>query len=510
MQIKLSVLCVLLSAATAHAAPAWCGKTNPHANLGVSSALGNDAGDALVGIYMTSCFPSGDDAQHAAEIEAARRTWSNRLGLTDADWADVADFAEADLGSRRGGSISPRSDDRDKPWSAMSPIDQFVAIGWHQVNSDFVDPAYMADAFGPHLSEAGRVAYVRECLSEEEPIAWAMCAPDIAALDVNKLAAELRSDRERPGFDRIMVRLVFDHVRAVLPQRADAIKQLIAKDSAYQKLFTIASEQRTLWTGRWRDRADLVALVAAMDDANITHSRKASAGCSEKSEAAFTAALAALPAKAFALAHASKQDIDDDLAGRIAGVIVADPDGYLSSMALVMCADRKRDALRSTLGWALDGWPGYRGPRTSAASAMLTAGIELDDRTAKLRVPAFPRPWLRGHHPDRVGEAVVESLKDTTITYTRKPETLVIPTGCAPTNRITQIRPDGTLVYEERCTGSRTASVDRSFQPATVDARYTTAVKRGALVAVGKGIVWAVWPSTKATLPSTILGVAVK
>src|SRR5262249_14215669 len=148
-------------------------------------------------------------------------------------------------------------------------------------------------------------------------------------------------------------------------------------------------------------------------------------------------------------------------------------------------------------------------PRTSTATAILTAGIELDDRRAKLEPPDVMRPWLHGKQAS-VGEAVVESLKGNTITYIAKPVTIVEDTGCAPTNRITQIRDNGELVNEEHCTGSRTRTIDRRFPPAKIDERYATAVKRGGLVAVGDGIVWAVWPSATAQLPSAILGVAVK
>ena len=78
------------------------------------------------------------------------------------------------------------------------------------------------------------------------------------------------------------------------------------------------------------------------------------------------------------------------------------------------------------------------------------------------------------------------------------------------TKRVTQIRPDGTLVYEANCMKNETVTVDKSDVPQTVDARYLTGVKPGMFVSVIEDVVIAAWAKPGAATPTMVFGVHLK
>jgi len=48
-------------------------------------------------------------------------------------------------------------------------------------------------------------------------------------------------------------------------------------------------------------------------------------------------------------------------------------------------------------------WPGFRGPRTAGLTAMLTSGVTLDDRDAKIDCPEIYRKWFSLSWSDGMG-----------------------------------------------------------------------------------------------------------
>jgi len=132
-----------------------------------------------------------------------------------------------------------------------------------------------------------------------------------------------------------------------------------------------------------------------MDDARATDSRNAFAGCEDTTWKAWRAAMVALPAKRFEgmvedRAH-GRRFVDTSMAP-----IVGSPATYLASVALVTCmtvGQERSSEPDVLLGDALARWPGFRGPRTATETAILTAGISLEDRDAKLEYPSVDRPF---------------------------------------------------------------------------------------------------------------------
>jgi hypothetical protein len=107
------------------------------------------------------------------------------------------------------------------------------------------------------------------------------------------------------------------------------VKKLLARDPVYAKLFELGKATTKSWNDNAKARADVLALVLAMDDARVTQSRKASAGCSEKTWAAFAAAISSVPAKRFENMRGNRDKrlsfLDDAL-----GVALDSPDVYLA------------------------------------------------------------------------------------------------------------------------------------------------------------------------------------
>jgi hypothetical protein len=309
-------------------------------------------------------------------------------------------------------------------------------------------------------------------------------------------------------------------LKSKLPEHATKVKKLMASDPGYAKVFELADKARKEWGVRAGKDAALIELAAAMEDGRALNSKKAFAGCEDKTWAAWKDAMATVPAKKFEGMRDDRENGKSFLDSAM-GPLVGNPSVYLASVAYTLCmtAGRDRDAnqdvLLRALGDAMQRWPGFRGPRTSAHAAILGAGIEFDDRDAKLDYPDVTRSFGGGggsHGGGGIG--VIGSLKPAgkTVTVTFKKQ-MVKQVQCAQvkyTRRVTQIRSDGTLVYESICTKNETVIVDKSDAPQTVNAKYMVGVKPGMFFSNIEDVVLAVWNKPGAATPSMVFGVALK
>ncbi len=506
--------------------PSWCATEGLDENVvqrnspNLQDALTKD--DPAWGLYdlvIASCTAKDDDLdEHRGELAARRQFWNKELDMTDADWADVAAWSLADQGSRYGG-LGTMPDDK-RAWSSYDPADQYKAIAGAQgggaSDEDFI---YLADALGPNLSELGRFGYIWRCLRERDAseVEWAMCEPDIALFDAKKVAAEIRASKSTNGYERTSMRFAVREVRQALPKHAADVKALIAGDSAYGKLFTIAAATRKDWDARWKSEAPLLALVLAMDDARVTKSRKALDGCEDKTVAAFQAALAKIPAKEFENMRDNAEHGGVFLFQAMP-VVLTDPDGYLASMALATChADAEKDQLAVSLGNALMRYPGFRGPRTASMMAMANAGITLDDRDKRLDFPNVHHDsWFHAQYAygGGGGNGVIATAKSdgkvVHVTFTKKLEKQVQCAESRTTGRLARIDSSGQLIYQEVCVKSKTVTVNTADDPVDVDVRYANGVKPGVFLSAAYGIAQAVWPKSTSTTPAFVFGVAVK
>ncbi len=519
-----SLVATLAIARSASAAlPAWCATEGldlaAHGDdHNAKDALKkDDVAWALYYLVGATCSKDTDVDEHRDELEEARKYWNQKLDMVEADWADVAVWAMQGQGQRYPNSGFYMRVEEKRPWSSYDALEQFMAL-----RAQGMDTHYLMDALGTNLTHTGRLAYLEDCVRKNDAfeVRWAMCQPDIDAFDPGKVSAELRAAHpagDQPvGYQRTIVRMVNYKMREDLVAHAAEVKTLIAKDEAYGKLFALSQAAHKEWEGRRKTDADLLSLVYAMDNARVTNSRKALEGCDEKTWAAWTAAVAKLPAKEFEGMH------DDPGRGlfmdKAMGPIIRDPNTYLASLAVALCrATSERDEVVYNLGSSIERWPGFRGPRTAALTAMVSAGITLDDRSAHLSFPFVTREWFGSARYSRgggSGRGVIASVKSdgkkVHVVFVAKMEKQVQCAESRLTNRIARIEPNGQLIYQEKCIKSKVVTVNTASDPQDVDVRYATGLKAGAFTSIAVGVAEAVWSSPTSEIPTVVLGVPVK
>ncbi|HEY4238911.1 MAG TPA: hypothetical protein VGM88_03815 [Kofleriaceae bacterium] len=485
MKTLVALAAFLALAHEASAAPAWCraATRDPAVASPEKEAQDPDLARAASGIVELTCF-RGEDAS------AAIAKWH----LSDEDLADAAAFATAapgqDLQSMRA----------DGAWSALDPLGQYALLRTR-------DDDYAADALDDRLSMAGRLALVERCLNSRSVAAWAVCDGDLRAFDAAKVTAGVR-----PGWERFALRVAAERARGSVAQHERDVAAAIAKDPGYAKLFEVARAG-----GATPLDADARALALAMDDARVTHSRHALDGCDAKTWAAWTRAAGAIPAKRFTVSYKET----DQPADLLAAAALSEPRAYLAAVAYVGCANDHLDALGLTLRRALYFWPGFRGPRGAALTAIAGAHIDLDDARAKLELPRVDRREFlddgRGASDPGAMFYVVKSVApagdrakiDFAATPTREPMCV----DYRPGTRLSRIESDGRLVYEGSCGKYELRDMPHTARPAvTIPARYVSGLRAGMLAFVsvnGDAILLAV-AKAGATTPAIVLGAEVK
>lgn len=516
--------------------PAWCkgagdakidfNITNGNGEFKYNSAADDDKDiDALSDIVGALCTPGpenytkGADAKKFhAQVEAARARWTKRFEMSDEDWADAAAWSASGIGDRRG--LSFHADLQKKPWSSFGPVEQFAGVtrGAGMSGDAMLDHVYFADALGAKITQAGRLGYIVDCLgSNAGAVEWAMCQGDIDAFDLKALGAELRA-APGDGFSKMTIRIIGeDYAHQRIPAHAAKVKELIAKDPAYGKLFEVAAKARKEWDARWKTDAQLIDLISQLDDAHATNSRRAFEGCDETTWKAWQTAVAAIPAKTYTGMHDKLEDgvfmYPDAMAA-----ILANPEGYLAGAAMALChqGEPTSDALVRLVSGALMRWPGHRGPRGSAEVAMMKADVVLDDCDARLDFPGVHRDWFGGSGGSHSGGGAgsVSKIKITGkkvhVEFAGVPVKEDHCTKEVVTHRIERIEDNGTVLYERNCLSSKVVTVTHTPSPTDADIRYAAVLKPGMVATIMEGVLLVAWPSNGAKLPSILFGVPIK
>jgi len=510
----------------------WC--KDLHESTGtddVQQALDPAAepGRALPGLLQALCYPRDGTQPQRAALEAARQTWMQRLLADERDWAtDIVAWGNLPYGDRLA-VLRHTPDPRfDAAWSQAGPLDQWALLRTRTGPSDAfsLQPGahyYVADALP--LTEAGRLAFLERCLfahgidAEPHPVEWATCQPDLDALDLGKLSAELRGETARPLADRMALRLAASAVLRHLPAHAAKVKQLIAGDPAYAKLFELARTARKEWSAGAAARADLLAAVRAMDDARATGSRKALEGCATRAWPLFAAAVGKLPARRFENLRADPSRATTFFDAAI-GAILQDPDAYLAANALSAC-EGPIDHLLSSLHAGLSYWPGFRGPRTATLTAIRLSGLTPDQRGETLDVPSFrlplsidrirpPTDGARRGSATGVIAAVLDQGDTVRVTF---PSSSEIQDQCVSrrtTHRISRIDSNGNLSYESVCTQWQPVRVDTTLRPIDVPRRYAAGLRPGRHVSIVGAIPEAIWAKPSSPTPLAAFGALLK
>lgn len=505
----IAAVALATTATAAHAdTPTWCKRFDGIRKGDVERLKKeSDPIDALTELVGLMC-----DKNNRAEkdTEYFRAEWGKRLQMTDADWADVGSWADALPVARR--NAAPKFP-KKKGISELTPLDQYGAL---IENENYT---YFADAMGDKLTEVGRLAYILRCIHSESDGStaaanWAVCQPDIDALDRGKLAAEIRSDTAHSGLDRTMTRVKVYLLDATLKAHAEKVKAIIASDKAYATMFQAAAGARKAY----KASPELTALALAMDDARLTNSTKLHEGCLGKTEDALRKAISAIPAKTF---EGLRDDGPRPEQLQIASNIASAPDGYLAGLAYFNCrwstgdgGKMWSDTLERGFADALRYWPGFRGPRSAAYVAVLEAKVEPDDRSNKLVVWHPDYDWMRsiGGGNER-GQGAIESVKVTgataVVSYVKKLVQVSTCSNWVETNRLTSIRDNGDLVWDMRCTSRGTKTINLASPPQTVRSVFATGLKPGMIVWTAGDVVLAAFPKG-GKAPTLVLGAPVK
>jgi hypothetical protein len=521
--VLLGVLIAAAAGSEASATPAWCnaiGKANlerPPQNK--EPALQRESmGRALYHIVLNTCMPDEDAKRVAADIEAARQHWSAQLQMTDADWADAADYAantKTQFGSDFIGVFLGTPDQRFA-YSTLSPIQQFIAItnGMNRMAaSSYSDSHYLVDALGANVTETGRFAHVLKCIRGETAIELALCDGDVKLLDRKKVLDEVRADNA-PGAHKMKIRMLLATLDERLVKYEASVKKWRDKDPAYGQMFDIAGKTRGEWDQLWSTDGALFELALAMDDARETRSKKALDGCAAKTRPAWKQAVSAIPASKFVgfRMETGYSWIEDALA-----VVVGTPRGYLAGAALFTCfkADASKDHFLNTLGSVLAAGPGLRGPRLASHVAIRRAQLSLDEQGAAIEFPRVGQgDRFEGYAQSGYFATVAKISKPddkgmVTIAFATKLEKQEQCLESRPAKQVARILSNGTLVYDRDCLKWGTVAIDRTPEDQVVKAEYLAGLKPGMNAYVGGGAVMAVFPKGKKT-PSAIAGVPVK
>lgn len=526
------VACALLSgtASVAFAGePAWCKGENfdeAASNLSARTFQDDDPVSIVRNVVSYSCSKDpGIDAQRPM-VEKVRAEWSKKLFMNDADWSDAVLYVK---NSGFSGFDIPVS---AKTIATLTPIDQYLSIkqGFGGDSGNAVaDSIYAADAMDDVLTETGRLGFLESCGADKgvgrddyEVMMWAVCQADVAKLDGNKLAAELRTDTAHTPQVRTAIHIRIAVVLDSLQKAKDQAAKLVKRDDVYKKVFDVAAKGRADWATTLGTNKELLALVQAMDSAVAFHSRKQLAGCEEKTAKALATAVSTIPAKAFTGMYDIRDDPFGGFAHKAAPVLVNTPVVNLAATAYALC--QPKSAIGDMFGAYLQEVPGFRGPRSAAFAAVFAQKFELDDTNLKeVPVPKIgQRPYDRSGGSISSAGGVVKSVKPGTgedkgkMVVALQP-TKIKQTDCVKehsTNRITGITSGGTVQYELVCDKTAVVEHDNTWTDFKISPSTAAWLKPGVVFSSVHGEetadVVAVWPNKSAKLPSLVLGGTVK
>lgn len=514
------------AARVAHGSPAFCGGKDSSADnedvYRLKTHQVSDRDDEVKLVWQLACSNDPDVVKQRAEIERARAEWSKRLGMTDADWADVASFVE----DKSGKFI--KIDMSSKDLSQFTPIDQYGAIH-ARFGREFQGPdqLYATDIFDSAMTETGRMAFLDWCVNNDNVARadgdvpkWAVCWPDVEKFDLGKALAEIKADTAHSGAVKMWLRI---HA-ASMP---DALKDITAKkaaftkaDATWQTMFDFAAKAREQWKQDVGGNQKLLDVASRMDAGALFQSRKLFDGCEAATDEALAAAVATVPSKSFTGMHDDREMTKPGFAERSGPVLVNSPAVNVAATAWAECHHDTSTA--DFLNDALQRHPGFRGPRNAALAAIMGQTYKFDDLNAKS--PGFPG-W--GGRPASRSGGMIMSAGGVVKSVTKKGDKLVVALektsmtqdNCVkehPSNRLAQIRSDGSLEYEMICDQTKTVKVDTTWSDfkVTPTLGLEKALKPGAVFSAvsGKGTseIIAIWPSKSAKTPSWVLGGAVK
>jgi hypothetical protein len=508
---------------SAAAEPAWCKGASFDDDPDLKDLSSKDAETAVVAFAHALCAPNHEIEANKAEIEKSRAAWSKRLGMTEADWADVVAWHNANGGRNTKLTYS------SKDLSQFTPLDQYKAIedGFDKGggNGSYEDPIYIADTFGAAFSQTGRFAFLEWCLKQETSVTssappaatWAVCQGDVDAFDLAKLNEELRADTKHAGDIKMLLRFKAFDIKKRLEEHASKVQAAWQVDPVYKTMFDVAARARTEWNDTLGKNTALLELVGRMNSAWWSNSRKQFEGCEETTAKALQTAVGKIPASTW---EKMKDERFDPFGGfaKTAGPVLMDvPEVNLAAEAYQLC--RPKSGIGDFLAYNAQSTVGYRGPRTMAFSRMLTEKLTLDDMNERIYWPQTTRPYYRsGGVVGSAGGVIASTKIEGDVVVVTLERFIVKRKECVESHRgkrISRINPDGTIDYELICDKMGIVEYDQTWADFKIKAVYAPLLKKGVKFSAvnandGAADLLVTWPNKKTDVPSWLLGAKVK
>lgn len=506
--------------ASADPIPAWCKDHSFSGPAYLATLKHPDVTNVVVTLAHATCVSSPEVDQNRASIEQSRQAWGKRLGMQEADWADLVAYEK---------QRSPQPVFSTKDVTKYTAVDQYLAIveGFERPGGrgPLREPIYGADMFEGKLTEVGRFGYISRCLGKRGPgtpgpVEWAICEGDIAAFDLAKFHDQLRADTMHEGAYKMGIRFAALTLSADLKEHAAEVQAAWKKDPAYKKMFDIASAARTEWAATAAKETRLLELVASAEAAHYSGSRAARATCAEVTPAMLADQVGKLPAKQFAKMFDIRFEPEHGAGAQMAPVLMNNVGVNLAAMAYALC---NKDGIGQFLASALGAVPGTRGPRTLAFTRLLTEKIQLDDANERITFPSYERPYDRsGGLIITAGGVVAQTVDDGKLVTVKFERMVVKREECVAshqTGKVYKLHPDGRVEYEQVCDKMGIVAHDEQWSDFQVKKKYLPQLKKGTRISVvyapqedrdAGAEVFVTWANGKASVPNWMLGASLR
>lgn len=413
--------------------------------------------------------------------------------------------------------------DKTTPFASWTAAQQWMPEYSHDARSDHgyssnAGMLLLADELGDKFSELGRASLIQKCFRNQGPegkslLAWAMCGPDVKALDMKKLAAELDAEKVSADNKAEVIKTATEAYEKA--KKVGEFIEAAAKDDAgvaqVLKLTDTAKAEWSAYLGKNKATFDqYLALKDAVRTGKSNHA--AFKGCFEATKPAFEKHVKSLASKI-------PWDVGNDYIPGYMRYLTASTEGYILTVAWAACA------------WAHDksGESPYSGAAAQEFSGNLKAGWRtlalgkaLDEKFkpkfSDRNWPALDTfQWKYGVQPAGTSvvapimtrnEGVIGKLtkKDddfTTVSF--KGDKVESCLQWADTNKVSSVDSSGGVHYDKKCL--KRGMVDNQTGASDVPTRYLTGAKVGDSFAEVNKFPVVAWKGKKVTM---IFGVPLK
>lgn len=369
----------------------------------------------------------------------------------------------------------------------------------------------LADELGDKFSELGRASLIQKCFrnadeSTKSLAIWAMCGPDVKALDMKKLEKELDAEKVTGEAKADVIKTATEAYEKA--KKVGAVIEAAAKDDpGVQQVLKLSETAKSEWTAYLAKNKATFDQYLALKDAVRSGKSNAPAfkGCFEATKPAFEKHVKSLVKKI-------PWDVGNDYIPGYMGYLTATPEGYILTTAWAACAWSIDKSGESPYSGAASGeWGGQfkAGWRTIALSKMLDD--KLKPKFADRNIPPLDLfQWKYGVMP--AGASVVAPImtraegvigkiakKDddfTTVSF--KGEKVEKCLQWKETNKVTGVTAGGNLQYDHQCL--KRGKVDSQTEPRDVPTKYMDGVKVGDTFADVNHFPVVAWKGKKLTM----------